>query len=145
MANDNTIQGIRIEHDYSEEVIKAMHDKVKTALQAIGQTAEDYAKSECPVDTGRLRNSITYATTNYQSPANTNKHPKGPTDAIPNDYSTKGKPKKDYVYIGTNVEYAPYIEYGDKTHKIGKAHFLKDAACNHAEKYKSIFKAALDS
>ena len=28
-------------------------------LEAIGMTAETYAKKECPVDTGRLRNSIT--------------------------------------------------------------------------------------
>ena len=50
------------------------------------------------------------------------------------------------MYIGTNVEYAPYVEYGDNaTHKTGGAHFLRDAAAEHGEHYKQIMEAALDA
>jgi phage gpG-like protein len=65
------------------------------------------------VDTGRLRNSISH-------------------EVVEND-----------VYIGTNVEYAPYVEYGEYKHTTGKNHFLRDAATNHSEHYKKIMEAAL--
>ena len=53
------------------------------------------------------------------------------------------------VYIGTNVEYAPYVEYNEKARHDppefggGKAHFLRDAAANHGDHYRSIMEAAL--
>ena len=34
---------------------------IQTALEAVGLSAEGYAKMICPVDTGNLRNSITHA------------------------------------------------------------------------------------
>lgn len=101
--------------DYSSEVKHAMRQQVEIALKSIGQTAEGHAKDECPVDTGNLRNSIA------------NEH----------DDST--------VYVGTNVEYAPYVEYGDYNHTTGKKHFLRDSIANHGDEYKSILKAALDT
>ena len=102
--------------DLSPEVIRAMNQQALLGLEAIGMTAEGYAKDDCPVDTGRLRNSITH-------------------EVIAAEKA---------VYIGTGVEYAPYVEYGDKAvHKTGKSHFLKDAAANHADHYKAIMEAAL--
>ena len=47
--------------DNSGEFLKALPEQLEQALTAIGLTAESYAKQECPVDTGRLRNSITHA------------------------------------------------------------------------------------
>lgn len=141
----NKITGIKVKVDNSAMIIALMHKKVELGLEAIGAEAEGYAKKNCPVDTGRLRNSITWATSESQGEANTNKHPKGPVDAEPADYKMLGKPGGKYVYIGTNVKYAPYVEYGDKTHKTGQAHFLRDAAVNHGDHYESIMKAALDS
>ena len=101
--------------DNSAEVIAAMKQQVLLGLEAIGQEAEGYAKDDCPVDTGRLRNSIAHKVIQDEQAA----------------------------YIGTNVEYAPYVEYGDNQHKTGKSHFLKDAAANHGEHYKAIMEAAL--
>lgn len=121
--------------DNSDEVLKALKEKVEVTLRTCGQTAEGYAKEDCPVDTGRLRNSITYATTSYQSPANAN----------PPDYQLQGKPAENEVVVGTNVEYAPYVEYGDMNHKVGKKHFLRDSLAKHQNHYKSIIKAAIDS
>lgn len=65
--------------DNSEQVLSAMEKAKKTALEAIGLVAETYAKKETPVDTGRLRNSITNTV------------------------------KNDAAYIGTNVEYAAFV------------------------------------
>lgn len=64
--------------DNSEEFLKALPEQLEQALTAIGLTAESYAKQECPVDTGRLRNSITHAVESGEKA----------------------------VYIGSNVEYA---------------------------------------
>ena len=103
--------------DHSAEVLKAMRSQVILGLQAIGQEAEGYAKDEVPVDTGRLKNSIT----------------------------NKVVEKEPAVYIGTNVEYAPYVEYGDYEHLTGKKHFLRDSVANHMDHYRAIMEAALDS
>lgn len=99
----------------SAEVLAAMREQVALGLEAIGQEAEGYAKDDCPVDTGRLRNSISH----------------------------KVEEQEEAVYIGTNVEYAPYVEYGEYEHKTGKNHFLRDAATTHGDHYKAIMEAAL--
>lgn len=102
--------------DNSSEVLKAFEKQCILGLKAIGQEAEGYAKDDCPVDSGRLRDSIA------------NKVDEGEKAA----------------YIGTNVEYAVYVEYRDNvTHPVGKAHFLRDAATTHGEHYKAIMEAAL--
>lgn len=113
--------------DNSEEVLAAMKRQVILGLKACGQEAEGYAKDECPVGTpestgipgyvgGTLRNSI----------------------------SNEVVESEQAVYIGTNVEYAPYVEYGEKArHHTGKAHFLRDAATTHGDRYKEIMEAAL--
>lgn len=70
--------------DNSEEVKKAFQAAAVRALEKCGLTAEGYAKRLCPVDTGNLRNSISH-TVDEDEPA---------------------------VYIGSNVEYAAYVELG---------------------------------
>ena len=95
--------------DNRPEVKKEFNIKLALALSLIGQKAEGYAKDDCPVDTGRLRNSIS------------------------------NKVDGNDVYIGTNVEYAPYVEFNDSAHhETGKAHFLRDAATTHGDEYKRI-------
>ena len=94
-----------------QEVLNHLPDAIEAALEAIGLTAESYAKENCPVDTGRLRNSITHAV------------------------------EGDAVYIGTNVEYAPYVELG--TSRMPARPFLGPAAENHGEEYKELFESAM--
>ena len=103
--------------DNSQEVLEAARKQILIALESIGQEAEGYAKDDCPVDTGRLRNSIAHDVDESEPAA----------------------------YIGTNVEYAIYVEYGDYNHKVGKNHFLRDAASTHGEHYKAIMEAAMKS
>lgn len=94
--------------DNSAEVLTDFDDKVPLVLAAMGEIVEGYAKEDCPVDTGRLRNSITHR--------------------------TEGKDE----YIGTNVEYAVYVELIDRyNHTNGKAHFLRDAATTHGDELKA--------
>ena len=83
------------------------------ALTKCGMIAEGYAKFLCPVDTGRLRGSIVYQ-----------------VDA-----------EDDAVYIGTNVEYAPYVELGTRKQKAQP--FLRPAAEDHASEYGEIIESEL--
>lgn len=74
--------------DNSPEVLEAMRQQAQVALEMCGLLAEGYAKlnitEQKAVDTGNLRNSITH----------------------------KVDPDELACYVGTNVEYAPYIEFG---------------------------------
>ena len=97
--------------DNMDEVLAALERAKRRGLEAIGLTAEGYAKRETPVDTGRLRNSISHATDD------------------------------EAAYIGTNVEYAPYVELGARGRQ-GK-HMLQRAATEHADEYKQIMEDAL--
>ena len=65
--------------DNSKQVLAGLNANVARALEAVGLTVEAYAKLNCPVDTGRLRGSITHEV----------------------------EESKKVVHVGTNVEYAP--------------------------------------
>ena len=68
-------------------------------LLSVAQDVEGRAKRFCPVDTGRLRSSIT---------------------------SELGKDADSvYAQVGTDVEYAPYVEYG--TMRMVARSFLRRA------------------
>lgn len=99
--------------DNSDEFLKALPEQIEQALTAIGLTAESYAKRDCPVDTGRLRNSI--------------------TNAVRTDEKA--------VYIGTNVEYAAFVELG--TSRMKARPYLKPAATEHTAEYKRLAEQAL--
>lgn len=139
--------GIRITADYSEAVLKAMRKQVEKALEECGLVAEGYAQVELTekkaVDTGNLRNSITHKVI------------------------VDGKVRR--CYIGTNVEYAPYIEFGTGayaekgdgrrtswTYKDGKGKwhrtngmaprpYLRPAVAYHIKEYEQIIKDNLEN
>ena len=97
--------------DNTDEVLSALEKAKKRGLEAIGLVAEGHAKKITPVDTGRLRNSISHATDD------------------------------DAAYIGTNVEYAPYVELGTRG-RDGK-HMLQRAASEHSAEYKKLMEDSL--
>ena len=97
--------------DNTKEVLSALDKAIERGLEAIGLTAEGYAKKETPVDTGRLRNSISHAT------------------------------DKEAAYIGTNVEYAPYVELGSRG-RDGK-HMLQRSATEHTAEYKKLMEESM--
>lgn len=120
--------------DNSDEVLNALQAQIGRALEAIGLQAEGDAKLKCPVDTGNLRGSITHTV------------------------------RDKTAYIGTNVEYAKYVEYGTgiyvpggrqdpwvyqddegKWHRTSgqpPAHFLQSIG-NHLDEYKQIVRTYL--
>lgn len=122
--------------DHTPELRRGMPQEMNRALEAVGITLEGYAKLLCPVDTGRLRNSITHDV------------------------------RDDKVYIGTNVEYAAYVEYGTGVFVAGgrptpwryqddkgnwhttsgqpPQPFIRPAVENHLDECKNIFEAYLN-
>ena len=136
--------------DNTEEVLKALDAAIRRGNQAIGLAAEGHAKkkitAEGAVDTGRLRNSITYALAGEETHVKQYRgYKKGQGEQKRGVYSYEGVApgeKGDGVYIGTNVEYAPGIELG--THrKAGAVHFLQDAATGHTAEYKRLMEESM--
>lgn len=101
---------IEIEKDNTDEVISEIDSAVMRAMEIIGLKAESYAKRICPVDTGRLRNSISHTTAREGD-----------------GYS---------AMIGTNVEYARYVEMG--TSRMRAQPYLRPAAKDHTAEYANI-------
>lgn len=124
-------------NDYSADVLNEFHDDVLRALERCGERAEGYAKDLAPVDTGNLRNSISHKV-------------------------DSGEPA---AYIGTNAEYAAYVELGTGKYypggrptpwvyqdDAGSWHwtqgnraqpFLKPAVADHAKQYRSIIESEM--
>lgn len=111
--------------DHSEEVIAEMKRKLEAGLAALGETAAARAADVAPVDTGRLKNSISWAT----------KDQNGGRDE---DSTPLANPEDNEVYIGTNVEYAAYQEYGTSKGIVGK-HFLQYGANSTFGDYAKTF------
>ena len=128
--------------DNTEEVLNALEAAIKRGNEAIGMTAEGHAKKKCPVDTGRLRNSITYALAGEESHVKSYKANKGGKDRETYTYDgTADGEKGSGVYIGTNVEYAVFVENG----ALGRTavHFLQDAATGHTDEYKRLMEESM--
>ena len=124
---------IKIENDNTEKTLKLKDEAVARALMIIGGKAEGYVKALTPVDTGRLRNSITYKTKKQKS---------SPQSPAKGSDGVRGTPTEAQVFIGTNVEYAPYVEYGAQGRPA--RHMIKNGVGNHVDEYKNILKSELD-
>ena len=102
--------GFEIRKNNTDAFRAALDDAVERCLTILGMKAEGYAKKNITqmraVDTGNLRNSITFQT------------------------------QEKEVLIGTNVEYAPYVELG--TRKMRARPFLTRAILDHGDEYKQI-------
>lgn len=129
--------------DNSQQILSALEKGKRNALTAIGATAETHTKDNITaddlIDTGRLRNSITYATGDYLGVGTyTDNNKKSYSDA-----TAMNTPKDDEVGIGTNVEYAAYTELG--TQHIAAHHYLKRAVTEHQDEYKKLTVQAIKS
>lgn len=123
--------------DNSEEVMAAFKQACFRAMERCGLKAEDYANHLAPVDTGALRQSIGHRADEKQA------------------------------VIGTNKDYAPYVELGTGKHTTGgrptpwayqdekgnwhrtsgqkPQPFLKPAVADHTETYRNIIKDELEN
>lgn len=124
--------------DHSAEVLSALDAAIARGLEKCGLVGEGYAKKLCPVDTGNLHNSITHTVTNSGERA---------------------------AYVGTDSEYAIYVEMGTgkyvtggrptpwvykdakgnwhMTHGQRARPYIKPAVAEHGEQYKRIIEAEL--
>lgn len=102
-----TMAKIEVTNSHVDEVIEALQSKRLKIIEEWGLLAEGYAKINCPVDTGRLRNSISH-----------------------------GKEDDSTMVVGTNVEYAPYVELG--TSRMEARPFLAPSIDEHIAEYKEI-------
>lgn len=122
-----------------EEALETMGNIRANVLEAIGLKAIGYAQLLCPADTGRLRNSLTFVTATAQGEPNT----QDGAEAQPEDYSPHGTPEEDVVVLGTNVEYAIYMEMG--TSKTDAQPYLAPAIENHISEYEKIAETFMKS
>lgn len=129
----------KITLDNTDKILAEKEELIRRAMVEVGLDMERFAKEGCPVDTGRLRNSITFATVNFHSPGNDNPG----ASASSEDMAMRGTPNEAEVYVGTNVEYAPYVENGSSKRGAG-VHMLKNSIQGHENDYKEIIKNILD-
>ena len=99
--------------DNSKEISENIKSALLRGMEKCGLTAERFAKKLAPYDTGNLRNSITHEVDD-------------------------GEPA---AYIGTNVEYAPYVCLG--TIHMKAQPFLKPAVAANANTYRKIIEKEL--
>lgn len=139
----NISADIKISVDNTELIKHATREAVQVALEAVGLLAEGYAKRLCPVDTGLLRNSITHAVggASFSHAYKADRPTKGGSMNGGYDSGTVGDSDDMTAYIGTNVEYAAYVEYG--TSKTAAQPFIKPAVNDHQAQYKKIFETYL--
>ena len=115
-----------------KEVLRGSEEAVERGLAAIGMRAVTYThrpkeRGGTPVDTGRLRNSIAWATASQGG---------GGTDA-----PSGGGADDRTVVIGTNVEYGEAVEEGTSNRK--PAHMLRNALTDGSDEYARIMEASL--
>ena len=125
--------------DNSEEYKSLLNQAIRRGLRAIGMTAETHAKSNCPVDTGYARNSITHALSGESAAVSSYEADRGKNGKPPKtgEYSgTMGNTEDKYVVIGSNVEYFPFIEEGARGRQA--LHVLRKAASDHKDEYKQL-------
>lgn len=162
------------------EIEKYTEESIKTALTAVGLQIENYAKANCAVDTGLLRNSIAHAlsgevpsigdvygkTEKHHRQYKANRAKSGDEDEqeeIKKGSYSQRTPKatnaaRMKVYVGTNVEYAPYVEMGHRQQvgryvpalgkrlvapEVKSQPYLRPAFLEHMDEYKDVIEAYL--
>lgn len=140
-------------NDHSDEYMNEVGDAIERALLAIGIHLEGEAKEELSnaperIDTGLLRNSITYAL-DGEGPAISDYEADRPsrnggTEIPSGSYSgtaAKESGGNRSVIIGTNVEYAQYVHEG--TVRMKPNRFLKNALERNREQINEYLKNEL--
>lgn len=128
------------------EFENALPEKLEKAMREIGMNAETAAKQLAPYDTGLLRNSITYAISGQGAATPNYSADNGGGSGSYSGTAPGGSKDEVSLYLGTNVEYAPYIELGHTSRggkKIPAHEFIRPAIEDHIGEYKRIIEAEL--
>lgn len=146
------VNGIEITQNNIPEVLEALKGATEKALTEVGIKAEKYAKAKCPVGKGEWvdKNGKKHVIKGYRGGTLRN--------------SITFSVDEDELTIGSNVEYAPYVELGtgpyfeappawveyasDKGSGDGRGYvrprpFLRPAIADHIDEYKRIIKNEL--
>lgn len=155
-----------IREEHFDEVLKECTGKVRKALEEVGVQAVNHAVTNITeqgaIDTGLLRNSLTYCMdgeapkkANYKASYGSNRKANG------SRYSARSKKagtvgegsyngtapsegnNKNAVYIGTNVYYAPYVEFGSRANHTPPRPYLAPAISQNLEEFKMIIDKVL--
>lgn len=149
------IEGIVDIQDNSDLFIAAVEAAAETALDAAGSQAATLAarelqRSPSRIDTGLLKNSITWAVGGKPAAISSYSadRPSKTTGKMPDSGSYGGTAPADTgktrsVYVGTNVEYAIYVHEG--TSRMAPNHFLKNAISKNRGELSEIMKTILQS
>lgn len=113
MANSGARRGTSVDVDVDgfagglRKALDALKIETVDDLVRVGLDVQNRARSLCPVDTGRLRSSIS---------------------------SRRGRDgDREYVEIGTNVKYAAFVELGTRTNRAQP--FLRPALAEAARAF----------
>ena len=140
-----SVQVVSHRHEVQKTTDKAM----KKAARMIGGSLAGHAAEAAPVDTGLLRNSITFAL-GGEPPAIIDYHSNSESktgkqiEITEGHYEGEAPPDADNeitVYVGTNVDHATFNELG--TVKMDARPFLRPAFENNREEVKQILELTL--
>lgn len=124
-----------------KEYLEALEEVAEKVLTMWGMQAETAAKLRAPVDTGLLRNSITWAVAGGTANTPNYRADKGGANGT---YQGNMKPDPGgprHVYIGSNVEYAKAQEVGNFAD--GAHAFLRPAIDENRDYFKNILETEL--
>ena len=123
--------------DNSDEILALLKAAAERALERCGLQGEGYAKDLCPVDTGDLRNSISHKTVENEAYIGTNKEYAAYVELGTGKYTAGGRPTP-WVYQDAN---------GNWHHTDGQRAqpYLKPAVANHKQTYINIIKDEMEN
>jgi len=128
--------------DNSADVLNQLAKNVEKALEMIGlhwqRRATEQATKMGVVDTGRFRSSLSYITPESESGANKQRRV---SKASQDGDTLTGKAPKNIVVVGTNVEYAPYLEFGSRGRPARPT--IQNSVINYQKDYAKIAQQTL--
>jgi len=132
--------GFQFLRNNKDAFINASDEAIERALEIIGLNCENYARNNAPVVSGFLKNSITSAVGGKSTTIANYKADVG--DKTGSYSGTVPANKEPYVVIGTNVEYAKYVEFNSKKKPQG---YLRPALSDHFDEFKQIMENELQN
>lgn len=145
----------------TDKVGQELDKAITKALTMVGMQAENYAKLELEndparIDTGLLRNSITWALggespqiSSYSGdrPSKYKNNAQIPSGSYSGNAPADGDNKRT-VYVGTNVDHAVYVHEGatlPSGKKIAPNHFLRNGCERNTDEFQRMMEDALSN